>query len=191
MLLKYRLKFIFVGKHIPMIEYIFQIALIIVPAGAVLFTAKTFLDKQSQKEVVNLNLELKKQRQEYFLPTRVEAYQRLILLMERISPKSLIVRTHQSHFTALQFQGELLQAIRQEFEHNVTQQLFVSPQAWKLAQDAKEETIRILNLAAKQMDENASGMDLSTKLFEIVAEVEVLPTDIAVDFIKKEFQELL
>ena len=137
-----------------------------------------------------MQIELKKERQQYFLPSRVEAYQRAILLMERIHPNSLVMRLHNPGLPAMALQTKFLEAIREEYDHNVAQQLFVSPQGWELVKNAKEETIKIINLAGRQMSPSSNGMDLSAKIFEIVAEVGKLPTEIAVDYLKKEVQEL-
>ena len=73
-------------------EIIFQLALIIVPSGAVLITAIFFMRKAADKDIRTIQLELKKERQTFFLPNRVDAYQRAVLLMERIHPNSLIMR---------------------------------------------------------------------------------------------------
>ena len=77
-------------------DILLQIALIILPAGAVLLTTIFFLRKEAAKDVQDMRAELKKQRQEYFLPSRVEAYQRAVLLMERIHPNSLVMRLDDS-----------------------------------------------------------------------------------------------
>ena len=65
-------------------EYLFQIALIALPAGAVIFTAVLFMRKTNEREMLALNIQLKKERQEFFLPNRVEAYQRSILFLESL-----------------------------------------------------------------------------------------------------------
>jgi hypothetical protein len=171
-------------------DAVLQIALIIFPAGAVLLTTIFFLRRETSKEIRNMQIELKKERQQYFLPSRVEAYQRAILLMERIHPNSLVMRLHNPGLPAMALQTKFLEAIREEYDHNVAQQLFVSPQGWELVKNAKEETIKIINLAGRQMSPSSNGMDLSAKIFEIVAEVGKLPTEIAVDYLKKEVQEL-
>ena len=171
-------------------DVILQIALIIFPAGGVLLTTIFFLRKETEKEIRSMQIELKKQRQEYFLPSRVEAYQRAILFMERIHPNSLVMSLHNPGLPAKALQAEFLKAIREEYDHNVAQQLYMTPQGWKMVKNAKEETIRILNLAGSQMKESSMGLELSGKIFEIVAEVGTLPTDITVDYLKKEFQEM-
>ena len=133
---------------------------------------------------------MKKERQKYFLPSRAEAYQRAVLLMERIHPNSLVMRHHNPALPAMAMQSKLLDAIREEYEHNIAQQLFISPTSWEMVSKSKEETIKIINLAGQQMDQTALATDLAAKIFEIVAEVGTLPTEITVQQLKKEFQEL-
>ena len=171
-------------------DILLQIALILIPSGAVLLTTIYFLRREASKEVFNMKAELKKQRQEYFLPSRVEAYQRAILLMERIHPNSIVMRLHNPGLPAKALQAEFLKSIREEYDHNVAQQLFVSPQGWQMVKNSKEETIKIINIAGNQMLATSTGMDLSAKIFEIVAEVGQLPTEIAVEYLKSELQEL-
>lgn len=171
-------------------EILFQIALILLPTGAVLFTTMLFLRKQSEKDLRNLQVELKKERQTFFLPNRVEAYQRAVLLMDRISPNSLVMRLHNPGLPAKMMQTELLKSIREEFDHNVAQQIFISPKAWEMVRNSKEEIIKIIHVAGEQMTETSMAMDLSAKIFEITAEVGTLPTEITIEFLKRELQEL-
>ena len=171
-------------------DILLQLALIILPAGGIFITVSLFLKKQGEREVRNLQIELKKERQNFFLPSRVESYQRAVLLMERIHPNSLVMRLHKPSSTAKMFQADLLKAIREEYDHNVAQQIFISLQGWKMVKDSKEETIKIINLAGNQMGSIATSTDLASKIFEIVGEVGTLPTEIAVDYLKKELQEL-
>ena len=126
----------------------------------------------------------------FFLPNRVEAYQRIILFMERISPNSLVMRKFENGMQAKQLQGELLSTIRSEFEHNIAQQIFISPQGWKMVKESKEEIIKIINLASSQIDENGNALDLSQKIFEIATQLEKLPTEITNEFLINELQKL-
>jgi hypothetical protein len=171
-------------------DVVLQIALIIFPAGGVLLTAIFFLRRETSKEVIQMQVELRRQRQEYFLPSRVEAYQRAVLLMERIHPNSLVMRLHNPGLPAKALQAEFLKAIREEYDHNVAQQLFVSPQGWQMVKNSKEETIKIINIAGNQMQPTSTGMDLSAKVFELVAEIGQLPTEITTEYLKKELQDL-
>jgi len=169
---------------------IFFLAILGSTSISIIIIVYLFLKRQSQKEQVNLEIELKKQRQEFFLPNRVDAYERAILLMERLHPNSLVMRLNNPSLPAKIMQAEFLKTIREEFDHNITQQLFISPVAWKLLRDSKEELVKLINLAASQLQENATAIDLSAKIFELVAQLEKLPSEVATEFLKKEFQEL-
>ena len=171
-------------------DIILQLALIIIPAGAVLITAIIFLRRASEREEYTLNQEIRKERDKFFLPNRVDAYQRSVLLMERIHPNSLVMRHNNPDLPASALQLKLLESIREEYEHNIAQQLFISPSTWDLVKKSKEETVKIINLAGQQMGSSATGMELMNKIFEIVAEIGKLPTEIAVDALNKELQQL-
>ncbi len=175
-------------------EYFAIILTALISGGAVLAMAYFFLksnEKQgNDKGIQLLQAELKKERQKYFLPNRVEAYQRSLLLMERISPTNLVMRLNNPGLPARAMQAELLNAIRQEYDHNVAQQLFVSPKAWEMVRSSKEETIKIINIAGNTMTAMSLGTELSTKVLEICGEVGKLPTEITVDFLKEELQGL-
>jgi hypothetical protein len=162
----------------------------LIPVAAVLVITFLFLKKEGQKEKYNLQLELKKQRQEFFLPSRLEAYQRAVLLLERIHPNSLVMRLHNPGMPAKMMQAEFLKAIREEYDHNVAQQLFISPLGWKMVREAKEETIKIINIAGSQLEATATGMELSSKILELVAEIGELPNEIVVEQLKSELQGL-
>lgn len=171
-------------------DIVFQIALIVIPAGAVLMTTIYFIRREGDKDVRNMQMELKKQRQEFFLPNRVEAYQRAVLLMERIHPNSLVMRIHNPGLPAKAMQAELLKAIRDEYDHNVAQQIFISPQSWEMVKNSKEETIKIINIAGNQMSVTSMSTDLAGKIFEIVAEIGELPSEITVKILKEDLQKL-
>jgi hypothetical protein len=171
-------------------EILLQLALVILPAGGIFLTVSLFLKRQGEKEVRHLQIELRKERQNFFLPSRVESYQRAVLFLERIHPNSLVMRLHNPASSAKMFQADLLKAIREEYDHNVAQQIFISLQGWKMVKDSKEETIKIINLAGNQMEPFATSTEFASKIFELVGEVGILPTEIAVEFLKKELQEL-
>ena len=171
-------------------ELIILVLVASIATGGTLTMAYFFLKKNGEREIRHLQIELKRHRQKHFLPMRAEAYQRAVLLMERIHPNSLVMRLHNPALPAKMMQAELLKSIREEYDHNVSQQLFVSPQAWEMVRNSKEETIKIINIAGGQMSATSTGTDLAGKIFEVVAEIGQLPTEITVDYLRKELQEL-
>jgi hypothetical protein len=166
------------------------LGILLVTAASLVYIVYLLLKKQGEKELIYLQGELKKQRQEYFLPTRLEAYQRAILLMERIHPNSLVMRLHNPGLPAKALQIEFIKSIREEYDHNVAQQLFVSPEGWQMIKNSKEDIIKLINAAGEQMSPTATGLDLSSKIFEMLAQLKQLPSEVTVEFLKKEFQQL-
>ena len=104
------------------------------------------------------------------LQMQVQAYERLILLTERISLPNLINRVGQPGLSAREMQHALTTTIRQEFEHNITQQLFVSSQAWEAVSNLKEQNIHIINQVASYLPANASGLDLNKHLLDMLVQ---------------------
>jgi hypothetical protein len=166
------------------------LGILVVTSAALVYVVYLFLKKQGEKELIYLQGELKKQRQEYFLPTRLEAYQRAILLMERIHPNSLVMRLHNPGLPARALQMEFIKSIREEYDHNVAQQLFISPEGWQMIKNSKEDIIKLINAVGEQMSPTSTGLDLSSKIFEMLAQLKQLPSEVTVEFLKKEFQQL-
>ncbi|HYE56846.1 MAG TPA: hypothetical protein VD996_18495 [Chitinophagaceae bacterium] len=101
---------------------------------------------------------------------QLQAYERLILLTERIALPNLITRLKQDSFTAKEMQALLTEAIRQEFDHNITQQIYVSPEAWDAVRNLKEQNIFIVNQVASFLPPQAKAMDLNKHLLEMIAQ---------------------
>ena len=92
--------------------------------------------------------------------------------------------------SAAQLHSDLLATVRAEYEHNLSQQLYVSDEAWEEVQTAKETMIKLFHLAFKLAGNNASGMQMSSQIFEQVIKLESTPTQQAIDFIKSEARQL-
>jgi hypothetical protein len=155
-----------------------------IPSVVVFFTAYFLLKEFFQMETRRRKQEAMAERLRISLPIRLQAYERIILLLERISPGNLIPRLHKPDLPARELQQLLIHAIRDEFNHNLSQQLYVSMQAWEMVTGAKEEMIRQVNTASAQLDEKASSADLSNKMLEISMEKHA--TRKAIDFLKSE-----
>jgi len=162
----------------------------IVSCGTLVLIVFRFLKKQTDRDVIKFRTELHKQRQEFFLPSRLDAYQRSVLFLERIHPTSLILRVHNPSLNATLFQAELVKAVRSEFEHNLAQQIFISASTWDIIRNSKDEVIKLIHMAGSQMSDTSTSTDLSEKIFETITKIEDFPTGIAVKIVKKEFQEL-
>jgi hypothetical protein len=90
----------------------------------------------------------KQQTQKATISLRLQAYERLVLFLERINPPNLLIRVSPGNKKAVDLQNALLKAIRDEYEHNLSQQLFISGASWELIKTAKEEVVKSVNIAA-------------------------------------------
>ncbi|MGA1378556.1 MAG: hypothetical protein ACO3Z2_01230 [Chitinophagaceae bacterium] len=99
-------------------------------------------------------------------PLRLQAYERLVLLAERISLPQLINRLYQPGFSALEMKQILIENIRQEFEYNSTQQLYVSPIAWDAVKNLKEQEILFINQLFSSLSPNESAANFTRKILE-------------------------
>jgi hypothetical protein len=124
------------------------------------------------------------------LPLRLQAYERFVLFLERIHPSNLVMRMNSPEMSALQLQSLLVRTIREEFEYNLSQQLYVSGNSWELIKNAKEETIALINNASSGLNENAGSGELVKMIFEVAIAKGKLPVDTALAEIKKELQRL-
>lgn len=124
------------------------------------------------------------------LPVRLQAYERIILLLERISPESLLLRVSRSDFTARQLQQELLTNITSEFEHNMAQQTYVSTEAWEKVKYAKNQVIQLINETAGELKADAAGPTLGKKVLERLAELNNPPSQVAINYLKQEVKSL-
>lgn len=107
------------------------------------------------------------------LPSRqlqLQAYERLILLTDRIALPNLIQRVNQPGLSAREMQSLLTLSIRQEFEHNITQQIFVSPEAWEAIRNYKDQNTLIINQVASFLPEDANGNDLNRGLLDLLVQ---------------------
>jgi hypothetical protein len=148
---------------------------------------KLFVDSErKQKE-----LELRAVHYKDALPLRLQAYERLTLFLERITPTNMISRVNKPGMSARDVQLSLISNIRLEFEHNLSQQIYISSPAWMMIVQVKEEIIAIVNKAASDLAENATGKDLSRAIIEyFINNEQVMPTQKALDTLKSEAKKL-
>lgn len=170
-------------------DAIIEFGKIILPAAVVLYAMflvmKSFLDKELQKK----SLEVRGKSIETVLPNRLHAYERICLFLERISPNNLIMRLNNGKYTAGEFQQILLNEIREEYNHNVSQQVYMSDEAWDMVKSAKEDLIVMINDVASTMKKESTNIDLAKGIFEKSMEKERDPIAEALRVVKSEIRE--
>lgn len=116
----------------------------------------------------------------------LQAAERFVLYLERIAPDRLVMRLHQTGMSSKMLQSEMLRSIREEFDHNLSQQIYVSESSWELIKNAKEEMVKFISASGDSMGDKSSALDLSRKIFEAASRVEKLPSEIALQYLRKE-----
>lgn len=162
----------------------------VVVSVIVAWTAYIVLKSSNEKELKKIVLEQKKENSSVITPIRLQSYERIALFLERIKPESLLLRERPVDQTAVQYQGKLLASIRSEFEHNLSQQVYISSAMWKATAYARQETVKIINLAAGQLPEDATAAQLSSRILEMTASMKQEPSDEALDLLHQEVKEL-
>jgi len=99
---------------------------------------------------------------------QLQAYERLLLLTNRIALPNVVSRVNVPEISARDMQMLLLQAIREEFDYNITQQIYVSPAAWDAVKNLKEQNMLAVNQIAAGLPANATGLDLNKRVLEYV-----------------------
>ncbi len=161
---------------------------ILVPASVVLYAAYLLVRTFVQKEIELKKLEVRSRSMETVLPNRLQAYERMVLFLERMSPQNLLVRLNTVGMPSREFHQLLLSEIRNEYNHNVSQQVYISEEVWVLIKNAKEDLIVSINDAASEMTMDSTSLDLSKKIFEKSINKQVDPIGHALVELKKEIQ---
>lgn len=125
------------------------------------------------------------------LPLQLQAYERIILFVERIAPQNLISRVNQPGFTVLDMQIGMVSSIKSEYDHNVSQQIYVTPTAWEAVKTVKEQTISIINQMALKLPPDAAAIELNKQILELFMRQPESPSDIAAEIINAEARKLM
>lgn len=167
-------------------DYLVELLKILLPATAVLYgmylVVVSFLSKETEKQ----KLELKTQNQQVVLPIRLQAAERLCLLLDRITPTQVIRRATPGQYSADELHHHLVSEIREEFNHNASQQVYFSEDTWDAVRIAVEEVISRVNLSRQQLNESASGIDLAKVILSQAFDRKNDPIAIAIRKVKAE-----
>lgn len=158
----------------------------LITGGMAYVVINKFLTQESKKQV----MELRKENVKHSTPLRLQAYERLILLLERIEPISVINRVIKPGMTAREIQLEIIRNISEEYNHNITQQLYVSGSTWEEIRKAKDDSIKLVSLTATKIPNDRGAMEFSELLIKLQAENELFTCKTALQTVKKEVRSL-
>lgn len=159
-----------------------------IPALVTGAIAYMFFKEHTENENNRRNFLITKDLQKEAFPIRLQAYERMSLFLERIAPSKLLTRINPTSSNKEDYENLLIATIEQEFEHNLSQQIYVSDQCWNIIIAAKNATIQLIRKSTMN-----DKTDTANKLREVIL-TELMdkssPSKAALSFIKEEVGEL-
>ncbi|MBR1809953.1 MAG: hypothetical protein IJ776_11310 [Paludibacteraceae bacterium] len=162
-----------------------------VPALIVLAATWLVLGKLLKEERQKREYELRRQDRNITNPLRLRGFERLALLLERITPEHMLMNLDFSSMTIQDLQRHLLQTVRLETDHNLSQQIYVSDETWQAVLLAKEETLNFINAIALQMPEGSTTLLYAQTLITAYRQNGETPVQHAMQLLKDEAKGIL
>ncbi len=163
-----------------------------IPSLVVLTSCYLIVRKFLVSEMQRKQLALFKDTQDITMRLRLQAYERLIVFLERISPRLLIPRVYDPSMTARDLQQAMTFSISAEFEHNLSQQIYVSNNAWETVKNVKEQELNMINRLAQTVNPDGPARDLHARILEVIQKAEGdVPTDMAIQIISNEVRKVM
>ncbi|WP_452596526.1 DUF7935 family protein [Pontimicrobium sp. MEBiC01747] len=169
-------------------DRIIDLLLNILPALIVGLAAYFFFKEHVNNEDRRRNYLLRKDLEVTVLPTRLQAYERMTLFLERITPSKLLIRVSPISSDKEQYESLLIKSIEQEFEHNLSQQIYITDECWNIINASKNATIQLIRKAS-MLEKTDTANKLREVLLTEMMEKQA-PSDAALSYIKKEVRDI-
>ena len=164
------------------------LATLVVAGGIFYLLVKHWFDSQRKEQLVQMKIDERRETLKVVTPIRLQAYERMALFLERISPDSLVLRCYQPGMDLKLLQGVMTKNIRDEWEHNLSQQVYIDAATWVHIREAKDEMINLVNSSAVTLTDTDDPTRLAASIFASAAQQR--PTDRALETLHKEINEL-
>lgn len=162
------------------------------PALVVLIATTTIVKNFIIAENKRKQMAIFQDGQDTTLRLRLQAYERMALFIERISTRQLIPRIFDSSMTVKELQIAITLTIRTEFEHNLSQQIYVSKNVWETVKGVKEQELNMVNRISQTLDPEAPANELYARILDVISKADgPLPTDVALEIINAEVKTVM
>lgn len=164
------------------------LAAVSVTGWIIYLIVKRYFDNQQKERLLQMKIDERRETLKVVTPIRLQAYERMALFLERISPDSLVLRCWQPGMDLKLLQGVMTKNIRDEWEHNLSQQVYIDTDTWTHIREAKDEMINLVNSSAVTLTDTDDPTRLAASIFASAAQQR--PTDRALETLHKEINEL-
>jgi hypothetical protein len=165
-----------------------MLATMALAGGMMYLLVKRYFDNEQKERLLQMKIDERRETLKVVTPIRLQAYERMALFLERISPDSLVLRCYQPGMDLKLLQGVMTKNIRDEWEHNLSQQVYLDPATWAHIREAKDEMINLVNSSAVTLTDTDDPTRLAASIFASAAQQR--PTDRALEILHKEINEL-
>lgn len=148
------------------------------------FTLKKMLDEDFRRK----ELKIKSERSSELTPIKLQAYERFTILLERIRLDNAVMRLADPLKSAVEFKYQLTQSINDEFNHNISQQIYVSDQAWQMIKLSREEGLQLIEKSFESMNEDSKAIDLGKAILLELSKSKNNVAAATISFLKKELE---
>lgn len=167
-------------------EEFLNILMGVVPAVVVGVVSYLLINRFLEAEKGRHIMEIKKESVKFSIPVKMQAYERMILLLERLDPVKSVNRVIKPGMTSRELQKKVMADIRNEFEHNITQQLYISNTAWEEVKKAKDEAMKLLAITITRTPDHGDAIEYTKMLIQVLAEVNATSTSAAINVVRNE-----
>jgi HAMP domain-containing protein len=168
-----------------------ELLILTVACGTISLIAYWLINRPIRLEKMKMDFEEGKARTKVVTPIKLNAYERLVLFLERNSPDEILNREMEPKMSCFDLQMRLLKVMRQEFEHNVSQQIYVSKAAWQAVTDAKENMVQLVNMCATQVSSNEPALRLAQTIIATYNSTNETAVKNAINLLKNEIGRLI
>ena len=171
-------------------EALIDLGKILIPAALVLYAMYLTMKSMMAKEVLKANMDYKIENAKTALPNTLQAFERMCLFLERLSPGNLILRLNTSNMSAKELQQLMINDIREELNHNLSQQIYMSDKSWNLIKNTVEDVIALINTNAEKLNSDAKSVELAKRIFNEIENRDVDPVAVTLSEVKSEIREI-
>ncbi|MEY3367390.1 MAG: hypothetical protein RI973_545 [Bacteroidota bacterium] len=168
------------------LSFLLEILKSIVPALVVFATVYYMMDTWFKHQYQLQVLKMKQEKKDVTIPLRLQAYERLTILCERLSIPNLLLRVRNKDQNCATLHMALIMTIQQEFEYNLSQQIYVSSPLWEIIKLSRDDTFAIVNAVAEKTDPKSPAEELARELLDYVRQQPVSSLEKAIEAVKKE-----
>lgn len=167
-----------------------EIFKIVIPAFIVMMTAYLLFDKMLVNEDKRRKAEILKKNFSVVTPLRLRAYERIALLLERTHPSAMMLQVIQPGMSCIEAHNKLLNYVRAEFDHNISQQVYVSEEVWDAVKATHDNLIKLINTTVQHFQPDEPASNFAEVIIRMYAELDESPSSVALGLLKKEIHQL-